>query len=432
MQAPLAHSITLITAEKSSAEDPLLPSEREVADRLAGRLHSELRAVLRTLPNETRTASGLARYLELERTGCQRMMSALSTEQPDAHVLARLPGIVTLQTILQRAEERGASNEAVAAARTAVELLAEFFERAGGSQSVFARRLLISNSASEPVTTAGSQSNAQALFESARLAIGRWSALQLQTAIYRPDPISPNGMQTARMRGFIGHQASPHAPPLVLLSRKTTMAGEPTSIAEYEALDDTQKGNGPVYAATPFCSDSAVRIANRRGGGVMAQVVDAPEHLECSGFDFVTADRSVHAVPLPCTENPPIHELWVSPDYPAARLLFDVWQHRDLARCSIPSLSAHLYRINVMETPGDRWYTKLAGGPKLELLGTGIEQAASPFWDRHTEALRWMFDHLGWDPQEFVGYRCEVHFPLWRIGYLMAFDFSDAAASENQ
>lgn len=426
----LSDSITRIVPEGRSSEEPLTSPEREVADRLAERLHSELQAVLHTLPKETRTASGLARFLGVERTGCQRMMSALAAPHPDANLLTRLPGIATLRSILDHAERKSGSGEAIAAARTAVDLLAEYFDRAGGGQAVFARRLLIS-------TGGGSGDHGEAegnavrddnelLFEAARRSIGRWSALQLQTAIYCPAPDAPNGMQTARMRGFIGHEFTANAPPLVLLSRKITVSGDPTSHAEYEALDRTQQGEGPIYAAPPFCSDPPARITSRRGSGVMVQVVDPPDGAQTSAFDFVTADRSVHAVPLPTTESPPIHEIWVSPDYPAASLLFDVWQHRDLARCCIPSLSAHLYRINVMETPGDRWYTKLADGPKLQLLGTGLDQAASPLWSRQHEALAWMFQQLGWDPGEFVGYRCEVRYPLWRIGYLMSFDFSGA------
>jgi hypothetical protein len=40
--------------------------------------------------------------------------------------------------------------------------------------------------------------------------------------------------------------------------------------------------------------------------------------------------------------------------------------------------------------------------------------------------LRYGFDHAGegWNPDEFVGYRCELEFPLWRCSYHFLFDFT--------
>jgi hypothetical protein len=35
-----------------------------------------------------------------------------------------------------------------------------------------------------------------------------------------------------------------------------------------------------------------------------------------------------------------------------------------------------------------------------------------------------MFSRSGLDPDEYVGYRCETAFPVWRLGYRMKFDYS--------
>ncbi len=407
-------------------DSPLSEEELRAAERLAGRVHAELSGLLRGAPSTARSASGLARYLGMERTVCQRMVGALHRNEPDVSLLTRLPGVRSLGAIVQRAEDAGIDGEVCRSAAAAVELLVEFFYRAGGSQAAFARRL---SARPGPVRASGTEkeSDGAALARAARRIVGRWSDVQLQTAVYRPHPERSGEMQTGRMRGFIGHRAEADAAPLVMLNRKATVAGARPDRGEYQSLSG-EGGPELLFAAAPFCTEPVARATTRRGDGRMVQIIDPPGECGESGYDFVSADRSASSLPLPTVESPPVHEVWTSIDYPAAALLFDVWQHRDLARACIPSLSAHLYRINVIETVGERWYTRLAGGPKLQLLGSGLENAPSEVWPRQADALSWLFDRLGWDPSEFVGYRCEVRVPLWRIGYLMSFDFGGDAS----
>lgn len=426
-------------------EAPLGASERLAAERLAGRVHAELHAVLRSLPPEARTASGLARLLGLERTVCQRMVAALQPAEPGPDLLTRLPGVRSLRSILTGCARRGAEPERVRSAEAAVAVLTEFFDRAGGSQAVFARRLLMTpaeipaepaprRSKAAPASPATTEHDrvADTLNDAARTIVGRWSRVQLQTAIYRPDPARPGMMQAARIRGFLDHQSRPGALPLVMLNRRQAAQGRPDTGQAFEAIEPQDSESEPSFAAMRFCRGPASRLSSRRVPGGMVQILDTPEDDTPSGaapaptdpYDFVTADHSVSSVPLPTVEEPAMHEVWTSIDYPAEHLLFDVWQHRDLARACIPTLSNHLFRLNVMESVGERWYTRLASSPRLGLLGPGLDQAATPLWDRHHEALAWMFDRLGWDPADYVGYRCEIARPLWRTGYLLSFDFS--------
>lgn len=441
-------------------ESPLNEAEFLAAERLAGRVHAELHAVLRSLPPEARTASGLARLLGLERTVCQRMVAALQLAEPGPDLLSRLPGVRSLNAILTGCAGRGAEPERVRSAKAAVAVLTEFFDRVGGSQAVFARRLLMTPPTTKPETTepetktrsarvkpaapplapnaTQQEKTADALNDAARAIVGRWSRVQLQTAIYRPDPDRAGMMQAARIRGFLGHQSRPGALPLVMLNRRQSVLGQPDAGHAFEAVGGQDSAAEPSFAATKFCRGPASRLSSRRVPGGMVQILDTPDKADSHDagtagtdptdpYDFVTADHSASSAPLPTVEEPALHEVWASIDYPAEHLLFDVWQHRDLARACIPALSNHLFRLNVLESIGEHWYTRLASSPRLALLGQGLEQAPTPLWDRHQEALAWMFDLLGWNPAEFVGYRCEVARPLWRTGYLLSFDFASGS-----
>lgn len=425
--ALLAQTVAqILPAETRDA--PLRPQERLAADRLGERLHAELSGLLRSLPAESRSASGLARLLKIERTVCQRMVAALNQDtSPGAQLLTKLPGTRSLRAIVEGCKRRGGDSDRAESALAAIEVLADFFERVGGGQAVFARRLLMAPM--EPAET-GSQdplrrdadAATDTLFDAACALVGRRSRVQLQAAFYRPDPDNVGMMQAARLRGFLGHAAREGALPLVTLNLRSRPGGEPVGPQGFEAMPEAG-GESGTYMVPEFCSGPVGRLTSRRIPGGMVQIAD-PEGIDPGEtYDLVAADHSVNSTTLPALDDPALHEVWASIDYPAEYLLCDVWQHRDMARNCIPSLSNHVYRLNLMDSIGERWYTNLPADERLELLGSGLRAASTPLWGRHRELLGWMFERLGWNPEDYVGYRCAVRKPRWRTAYLMSFDF---------
>jgi hypothetical protein len=70
-----------------------------------------------------------------------------------------------------------------------------------------------------------------------------------------------------------------------------------------------------------------------------------------------------------------------------------------------------------------RWLDRLPDRPTLEHLGFGFEQAGSTAYPRMTHLIGHLCNSQGWDPNEFVGHRCQVDFPVWGVQYIMSFDF---------
>lgn len=133
-----------------------------------------------------------------------------------------------------------------------------------------------------------------------------------------------------------------------------------------------------------------------------------------------------NVMPHPATQSPPIEEVWAMINFPARRMVFDVYLHRDLARKCIPSLDVHLWRPDFATQVSDRWQTRFADSPRLEVLGHGIQNAATSAYLRHAELTTFLFRGLNLDADRFVGYRCMVEYPLWRTGYCMSFDFTSS------
>jgi hypothetical protein len=53
-----------------------------------------------------------------------------------------------------------------------------------------------------------------------------------------------------------------------------------------------------------------------------------------------------------------------------------------------------------------------------------LDRAASPAWQKQAELTKTAFERLGWNPNDFVGYRAEIPYPMWGGAYFAVFDYS--------
>ena len=79
----------------------------------------------------------------------------------------------------------------------------------------------------------------------------------------------------------------------------------------------------------------------------------------------------------------------------------------------------------------DRWFDRLPDRPRLEHLGMGLDRASCPAYPRLGELAEYLCNSQGWNPNEFVGYQCQVTYPLWGAQYLLSFEFGNGDTSES-
>lgn len=421
----------LISTPVRGRTAPLTRAEKLQSQQVALRLRDELRALIDLLPPTDRGASALAKKLKLDRATCQRIVATLSEPTPDARTLVNFPGIEGLRLFIEafahRPKTAPSDKQTIDSAANAVDSLQNLLEHLKVSQRGL-RRLLDDHSV-QPVEAARAENDwlgqddvaARAtLFNAAAHVVGRWTDTLVGVSIIRPVIGSPKLTQNVQLRAHIGHHAHQTSAPLELGSRAQVRDTDKTV---YTTLDPESQAGPWGALVVPFCSRPLPRVTSRRIGGSVTHVVEPEESSPDTPFDVVIANRTGTPEPHPATLTPAVGEVSSIVRYPSRRMLHDVFLHRDIARTCIPALETHLW------TPTDarvmaRWSTRIPGGPKLQLLGQGLGSAASPAWDRYPELLRYGFEHAGWNPDEFVGYRCEIEFPLWRCSYHFLFDFT--------
>ncbi len=411
----------------------LTPEERTQADEVAQRLRLELRGLVELLPVAERGASAMARALEIDRNTCQRIVAATGRDEADASMLVQLPGVAGLRQFTEAMSRRFPGSEsasAIAGVGAAVDKFDKVIDQLAGSQRKLRERLDIDRLADGVDATSPGPSDSLAvrrsLFRAAVDVVGRWSDTRVSARIIRPVPNDPMHTENIRMTGHVGHLSRSVSVPLEVYSSAPEELIENDGAAgpAFRSLDARQGvGDTPGFLLREFCTHPLPRVTSRAAG---ARMIHAIDEMGTPGqaSDIFVADRRAGRDKHPATQHPAIGEVSTIMNFPARRFVMDIFLHREIARRCIPSLEVHLSPLQSGSMLLSRWSTKIPGGPRLELLGTGVERIDTDAYPRHADVVRGLFTSMGWNADEFVGYRCDVAYPIWRAAYCMLFDFT--------
>ncbi|MEM8872912.1 MAG: hypothetical protein AAGD32_01520 [Planctomycetota bacterium] len=403
---------------------PLSTDEQNALDRVLQGLHSALRSLLAVMPVEAQTASGLARYLDTERTTCQRAVSAVNKPFAGLALVGEIPGVEGLRLLTEaiRTDSRFDAEQRSAAAQLA-EIVADYdatTRRLAGNRSRLLKRIALAD-AHDPAVQDDSWflQQRQALSDAATALTGRHSQLWLATHFFETDPDCPERLVETRAHGLLGHVARPDAVPLSFHVFKTD-----DEEADFAPLVPGE-ADLPAGLLPEFSSQPLPLVRARQPDRFLLQNVETSggAHGSMAPADvmFAMAGHEAHPAHTPSK----LSEVWAMVNFPVRRMLLDVFLHRDLARQCIPDLDLHLWGPDFASNVGGRWQTRMTHPLQLQHLGVGFNRAGIDAWDRYPELIGSLSARRGFDPDRFVGYRCDVQVPVWRAGYRMTFDFGN-------
>ncbi|MCK4871642.1 MAG: hypothetical protein KAS72_02845 [Phycisphaerales bacterium] len=415
--------------------DTAVAEIRQVGERLRAVLGSFVAA----LPPQAQRMSGMSSYLGVDRSICQRLLAGTSHRGDPVHVVSKIPGVRGLRMIAAAAGERGVPDVEIQAVESAVDDFANLIAQMGGSQSAMARQLRSltedanARRSSSPAESNGSDDERvrRAVFEGAAKMMGIQARARVEVAAVRPIPGEPESIELGLVVGIIGVVRNEGAVPFAfqIYIDPDDLEDQPAEsrVIDPHSLDpDAELGRSLSPLVDQFCTQPLPSVFTRLEGGGMLQVVDL-DRTVTEPLDVVLHRRISPVSPHPARLKPPILLLESFQNRPAKDMIRDSYVHRDLARASIPAMSVFSTGPRGSLDAASfrsRWFDRLPRQPELRILGEGISQAGSDIYPRHAELTQYLFDSLGWDPAEFVGYRCRERYPIWSANYVMSFDFS--------
>lgn len=400
--------------------EPLNQQERERATTVASRLQHAWQAWLDAFAPADRSASGLSRLLNVDRTTCQRLVFSIRGGFDGPALLGRLPGIPGLSRLLSASGNAVPSNIQSAAA-DAVDQFAALIDNLAGSQSRLIRRLDASghdpDRSRDHASDGDDAHDRQRLFESAAHLTGRWSELWTAIYLYIPDKDRTH-MRVPRVYGLLGHRATPEAVPLIVQNFSSIHDRSPTP-----GQPPSQASNQQPAIIPQFSSDTDAFVRDNRTDGMIVQHVDAEPGRPGEPIDLMLA--SSLEIQHPRLRTPKLENLWALIHFPAKAMIVDAYLPISEARNSLPSVGVHLWGPDhdMQATPS--WRTRFTQSPQIQLLGRNLEGIDAPQHPRRRELTQFAFQHAGVDPASYVGYRLSVSYPIWRAGYCLSFDFDE-------
>ena len=409
-----------LASSRTESTSPLTPDEQRRAERVAARLHSDLGRIVALFPAHAAGGSAMARYLDIVRNTCQRVITALADSDPSVQTLAKLPGVKGLEQFLEAARARGIDGATIDVAESAVREFEAFIEESGRSHSGLIARIEAPMTAGAAAPEDSEQARAELVAAAARVT-GRFVNATVSTYIFAPDRDDPSRLHRVLATALIGNTVTPSAMPVVLTSGQTREWVDQRDASTTFLDESPVRGSTPQAILEPFTTRPLPTVTTRGEPGNLVHVIDPRGLDDHTMFDVVTALRSVHPIRDPESGAPTLNEVWTLVNAPTRRLVQDVFLHADLERDYRPSVDALMWYPNLSVPGGDKWVARFPSQPRLEMLGPGLERIGTPAYPRRAELARYLFDRVGWDAEAFVGYRCEVAYPIWRAGYCMTF-----------
>ena len=330
--------------------------------------------------------------------------------------------------------KRGLAKANIAAATSAVDRVERLLHELGGSQTRLASRIAATrehaDSASPHRQEQLLRDRRAALFHASAEILGQSMDTWLVAHIFRPSPNKDGLMDQGMLRGVFGYRARRDAPAFALRSfgkndASVALQGQAPGAKPYQPLDARATGEVPEDTVFREFSTDPLPLVTARGTGKDTLVVVDSEHVsETRGVDFVLGHALLDAWGLPALDNPPTHEVSTFISVPCARLVFDTFLHRSMARQCVPRPRLYRTTPGVFNDRSQHWHDMLPYAPTLQLLGAEPRIAGSPFYPRHAELLAAYFERVGWNMADFVGYRIELEYPLWSGYYTNVFDYS--------
>lgn len=410
------------------------------AQQLAERLYAGVRMAYECIPREHQPVAALARYIGMERTVCQRLISAVANGAVSPETLTRVPAPKTIMAIADALI--GMGQYSVESLRTAAEAIDEFFLRVGGSQRAFGLALYRAD-APMPSDAAGHElpsgsapviddetRRRQRIFELGRQSMRARTGVQTLISIHALSTAFPGRIDLSHLRGVLNHQSDLGGVPLAITYfRGDNTTPQPGEIIPPRYIPDVPPP-GPCILEN-FCSTPLPTISQRDRDGIVSYIVNSSPETMGQTFDLVMCDQLLGVRRQPGTYKLRIDEMFAFINYPCEALIFDVYLHRSLAIKCIPGLDVHV-TTPTMSDPlkNDRWVTRLPSSPDLIVLGAGLAKASSKLCPRQAELTAELFRRYGYNPAEFVGFRCEERYPEWRMSYRMFFDYSEKHTDE--
>jgi hypothetical protein len=396
----------------------LLASGPEERFQRVGRvLADSIRAVTEAVPGDPRGPAEVARVLGIDKVLASRVLKATRNADPIA-ALHVAPGPEPLRRFLRAAGKHGAPSGLLDEAEAAVRSFEILIRQEAGDRSGLDAIL----SAWLPEARAAFElRRKQAAFRALSQLQGVETSLFGSTAILHPSEDGAH-IDVVWLFGLFGLMR--HRP-----GSRVKFATRRFSVEDPERFPRTLGGEQVAgldgLRLDAFCSSPPPDLdVHRIGDVVQYSLADSGYGLR-SACDLVFAEVNLGEMPryIPREQKRKRH-VFAEISVPTKLLVFDALVHEAIFAGRDPGLEIYDTSFEGVADPNDRLrdMDRLDMSESIQSLGSGSAKFRSSDEPRHADLLQHVWQSLGWNGDEFRGYRCRISYPVYGSQVVMTWD----------
>ncbi len=259
---------------------------------------------------------------------------------------------------------------------------------------------------------------------------GAQAKLQLAVSILHRSADREDWIDVAQIRGLIGlKRVRPNvhwvmSQSVVLKERRRIESSDRRPLDEEAAR---KMGGVPILPA--FCTKPLPKLRRRLGNDGLLNDELLPAPVGFSGQQTVfTCEVLRELAPAYATEQSQRAHFGAASRTPSEGLLFDHFVHKDL----FPGVKRRLCVFSELNSPVTMAEEDLLPvGESLDHLGRGTGVARTAEVPGYLELLRWVFDRLGWDGDDFQLYRARLAYPPIPTSVMIRHDLPARVSSDH-
>jgi len=380
-------------------------------------LSRSIARVLEALPGAPLGTAGLARTIGVDKVLASRVLKATREGNPLA-VLHYSPGPDPLRRLLRAAGRREVPAGLIAAAEAAVEDFGSLIRREAGDRS--ALEALINGWLPE-VRKEFELRRKQSAFRAVSELKGAVANVNLGTVFLHPSDDGTH-IDVVWVFGLLGLQRLRPKAGVRLASRRFAKDEAPRLPRTLDGVP-IEGLNG--LRLDEFCSQPLAELNVVRVGEVVHYTLEdngfGPQSTTNLIFAEVNLREMARFVPA---DQACKRYVFAEASTPAKLLLFDMLLHRELATDLDPSLLIYdtVFEnvANINDPTRDIDLMDLC--ETIQHMGPGVSRLRAPEVPPYQQVLQMVCDKLGWNGDDFRGYRCKIDYPPCGVQVAMAWD----------
>ena len=413
------HPAAPSAAPPASAKSPLpgLGFETQVTQ-VGEQLGRSLGRVVELVPTPRRGPIALAATLGVDKVLASRLLKALRQQEPIA-IAHQVPGPEPLRRVLRSALASGVAEGVVDEAVLAVDAFERLIRETAGDRS------------SLDAIISGWLPDARLEFELRRKQAAFKAMSELKGVAgdtnYACSILAP-GAQPLRLDlvwlfGSIGLRRLRPSVPVKFASRRISSADPPRRPSSIGGVPvDVQEGLAGLRL-NAYCSSPPPEVTAQRMGEVMQYMLADHGFGPRSGVDLVFAEVNRNEIDRYQSRADRRTYVFAEVSIPVRTLVFDVIVHESIFPGADPELTVYDTVLEGVASVNDRSRDtdRLDMLETIEPLGRGVARFRCTQVPRSPELTEEVFDRLGWDGDRFVGWRCQIEYPVYGSQVVMSF-----------